>query len=55
MLLDRIVALAALATLVAYLGIFVAAVPRPALIVVILFVLALVCRDFWSQLFRDGR
>lgn len=55
MLLDRVIALAALATLVVYLGIFVTAVPTPALIVVTLFVLGLALWDFWTQLFRGRR
>ncbi|KFB09040.1 hypothetical protein [Nitratireductor basaltis] len=50
MLLDRITALIAFAALAGYLGIFVFSVPRPALFVVVGFVLLLVAYDFWSQL-----
>ncbi|WP_159592873.1 hypothetical protein [Chelativorans xinjiangense] len=55
MLLDRIVALVALATLTGYLGIFVFSVPRTALFVVTGAVLCLAFYDFWNQLFRQGR
>lgn len=55
MLLDRVIAAAALATLSGYLGIFVFSVPRPALFVVAGFVLLLVFYDFWKQLFRNGK
>ncbi|WP_336057613.1 hypothetical protein [Nitratireductor sp. CH_MIT9313-5] len=55
MLLDRITALIAFAALAGYLGIFVFSVPRPALFVVVGFVLLLVAYDFWSQLFPRRR
>ncbi|MDZ5695743.1 MULTISPECIES: hypothetical protein [Phyllobacteriaceae] len=54
-MLDRIIALVALAALTLYLGIFVVSVPRPALIVVTAVVLALVYFDFWNQLFRNRK
>ncbi len=55
MLRDRLIALAALATLIVYLGIFVVSVPRPALFVVTGLVVCLVLFDFWNQLFRNGK
>lgn len=55
MLLDRIIALIALATLSGYLGIFVVSVPRTALFIVTGLVLGLAFYDFWNQLFRQGR
>lgn len=55
MLLDRIIALFALATLTGYLGIFVFSVPRPALFIITGFVLVLAYFDIWSQLFRNRK
>ncbi|WP_265518653.1 hypothetical protein [Nitratireductor luteus] len=55
MLLDRVIAAAALATLTGYLGIFVLSVPRTPLFIVVGFVLVLAFYDFWNQLFRNGK
>ncbi len=55
MLLDRVLALLALATFVATVGIVVVKVGRFDLGAVIAIVLAMVCYDLWVQLFTRRR
>jgi hypothetical protein len=50
--LDRVVALLALASFLAFLGIVLWNVPRLDLGLVIAVTVSLVCYDLWSQLFR---
>ena len=54
-MIDKIMAILGLATFMAFLGVVVAFVPEPDLIVVVAFVSVLAIYDFWTTLSAQGK
>jgi hypothetical protein len=53
-MLDRIIGLAAIAMLIGFIGILIAFVPVPDLVIIVLIVIGMAAYDFYRSLFKQG-